>query len=93
MPSARPRKDEAPEHGRLLLLHALTAMFAEGDLEKATSRFEDAYALAERVGDRDGQMLALSGRGRVLIKAGDVPKAVAALREAGHQVDAEGAVP
>ncbi len=29
----------------------------------------------------------------LLVKAGDVPKAVAALRAAGHQVDAEGVVP
>ncbi len=48
---------EAPEHGRLVLTHALTAMFAEGDLETALRLFEEAFELAKRVGDRDVQML------------------------------------
>jgi class 3 adenylate cyclase len=74
--------DEAPEHGRLLLLHAFAAMFAEGDLDRATELFDDAYALAKRVGDRDGQMLALSGKGRTLIKSGQIDKGLALLDEA-----------
>jgi class 3 adenylate cyclase len=73
---------EAPEHGRLLLTYALTAMFAEGDLETALRLFEEAFELAKRVGDRDVQMLALSGKGRALIKSGEIDKGLALLDEA-----------
>ena len=73
---------EASEHGRLLLIHALTAMYAEGDYDGAITLFEEAYALAARVGDRDGQMLALSGKGRAHIKSGEIDKGLALLDEA-----------
>ena len=73
---------EAPEHARLLLMHAISALFAEGDLEKADSLLEETYELAQRVGDRDLQMLALSGKGRVAIKAGDTERGLALLDEA-----------
>ena len=55
---------EAREHGRLLLIHALTAMIAEGNVPRANELFDQAFELARRVGDRDVQMLALSGKGR-----------------------------
>ncbi len=73
---------ESPEHGRLLLAHGLTALFAEGDLEKALATFDAAHELAQRVGDRDVQMLALSGRGRAFIKSGEIEKGLALLDEA-----------
>lgn len=73
---------ESPEHGRLLLSNALTALFAEGDLERAESIFGSAYELAQRVGDRDIQSLALSGKGRARIKAGRVEEGLALLDEA-----------
>jgi class 3 adenylate cyclase len=73
---------ESPEHGRLALIHALTAMFAEGDLERAIELFDDAHALGQRVGSRDVQMLALSGKGRSLIKLGEIDKGLALLDEA-----------
>jgi len=73
---------ESPEHGRLLLVHGLTALYAEGDLEKAQATFDSAFELAQRVGDRDVQMLALSGRGRAYIKAGEIEKGLALLDEA-----------
>jgi class 3 adenylate cyclase len=73
---------EWPEHGRLLLTNALTALFAEGDLEKAEVLFLSAMELGERVGDRDVQVLALSGRGRVRIKDGRVEEGLAILDEA-----------
>ena len=76
------RLPEAPEHGRLLLMHALTALFAEGDLERARALFEEAYEVARRVGDRDVQTLALSGQGRLAIKAGDAERGLALLDEA-----------
>jgi class 3 adenylate cyclase len=73
---------ESPEHGKLLLTHAMTKMFAEGDLEGAIGVFDDAYELAKRVGDRDVQMLALSGKGRAYIKAGEIDKGLGLLDEA-----------
>jgi class 3 adenylate cyclase len=73
---------EAREHGRLVLTHALTAMFAEGELERTVELFDDAYELAKRVGDRDVQMLALSGKGRSFIKAGKIDDGLALLDEA-----------
>jgi class 3 adenylate cyclase len=73
---------EAPEHGRLLLTRALMTLFAEGDIERATALFDEAYEVARRVGDRDVQMLALGGKGRAAIKAGDTERGLALLDEA-----------
>jgi class 3 adenylate cyclase len=74
--------EEVPEHGRLLLMKAFEAMFAEGDYERATEIFDEVYELAKRVGDRDGQMLAISGKGRTFIKSGQIDKGLALLDEA-----------
>jgi class 3 adenylate cyclase len=73
---------EWPEHARLLLTRALTAMFAEGDYDRAMVIFDDAYELAKRVGDRDIQVLALSGKGRASIKAGNIDQGLRLLDEA-----------
>jgi class 3 adenylate cyclase len=73
---------EAPEHGRLLLMHALMALYAEGDFTRAAELFTDAHELGKRVGDRDVQMLALSGKGRSFIKAGEIDEGLALLDEA-----------
>jgi len=73
---------ESPEHGRLIMMHALTALYAQGDLERAESLFQEASELARRVGDRDGEILSLSGRGRARIKAGRVEEGLALLDEA-----------
>jgi class 3 adenylate cyclase len=75
-------KPESPEHGRLLLTNALTAMFAEGDYERAEELFDSASELGRRVGDRDVQILALSGKGRSRIKMGRVEEGLALLDEA-----------
>ena len=73
---------KAPEHGRLVLTHALTAMFAEGQLDRAVELFDEAYDLGKEVGDRDVQMLALSGKGRSFIKSGRIDEGLALLDEA-----------
>jgi class 3 adenylate cyclase len=73
---------EAPEHGMLLLTHAITKLFAEGDLDGAVGLLEETYEAAQRVGDRDGQMLALSMKGRAFIKAGRIDEGLALLDEA-----------
>ena len=72
---------EAPEHARLKLVHALTALFS-GELDHAVELFDGVYEVAKRVGDRDVQMLALSGKGRAYIKAGEIDKGLALLDEA-----------
>lgn len=74
--------DEASEHGRLLLTHGITKLFVEGDLDAARETFERAYDLARRVGDRDVQVLALGGKGRTAIKAGDAEAGLKLLDEA-----------
>lgn len=74
--------DEASEHGRLLLTHGITKLFVEGDLDGARETFERAYDLARRVGDRDVQVLALGGKGRTAIKAGDAEAGLKLLDEA-----------
>jgi class 3 adenylate cyclase len=73
---------ESAEHSRLLLTKGVTAMFAEGALEVAVEHLDQAFELAQRVGDRDGQMLALSGKGRAYIKSGQVEKGLSLLDEA-----------
>jgi len=73
---------ESPEHARALLIAAVTALFAEGDLDRAQALFESAFELARRVGDRDVEILALSGKGRTHIKAGQVEQGLALLDEA-----------
>ena len=73
---------EAPEHARLALIKALTAMFAQGDYARAIELFDEAYELASRVGDRDSQMLALSGKGRANIKLGEIDAGLSLLDEA-----------
>jgi len=73
---------EAPEHARLRLIKALVAMFAQGEYERAITLFDEAYELASRVGDRDSQMLALSGKGRANIKLGNIDEGLALLDEA-----------
>ena len=72
---------EAPEHAHLLLTQALGVMFG-GELERAIELFDETYALAERVGSRDGQMLSLSAKGRTLIKMGRIDAGLALLDEA-----------
>lgn len=73
---------ESPEHARLVLINAITALFAEGDLTRAVQLFEESYEIAKRVGDRDLQMLALSGKGRTHIKSGEIDQGLALLDEA-----------
>ena len=73
---------ESGVHAMQLLTHAITALFAEGDLDRAKTLFDEAYELAKRVDDRDVQALALGGKGRALIKSGDIDEGLALLDEA-----------
>jgi len=73
---------ESIEHGRVVLTQALTAAMAEGDLPKAIDLFDETIEVGKRVGDRDLQILALSGKARTLIMKGDVEQGLALHDEA-----------
>jgi class 3 adenylate cyclase len=73
---------ESFEHGYLTLTRAVNALFAEGELSAAVADFDRAYEIAQRLGDRDTQVLALSGKGRALVKGGEVEQGLALLDEA-----------
>jgi class 3 adenylate cyclase len=72
---------ESPEHAQLQLTQALMVLFA-GELDQAVDMFDAAYETATRVGDRDIQMLAISGKGRALISLGETEKGLSLLDEA-----------
>jgi class 3 adenylate cyclase len=73
---------ESAEHGTLALTRAVNALFAGENLSDAITDFDRAYELGQRFGDRDTQVLALSGKGRALIKMGEVEQGLALLDEA-----------
>jgi class 3 adenylate cyclase len=73
---------ESVEHARLAATQGLIALYAEGDLEKAVEIFDHAHELGVRVGDRESQLIALAGKGRALIKAGDPERGLALMDEA-----------
>jgi class 3 adenylate cyclase len=73
---------ESAEHGQLTLAKAFAALFATGDLEEAAKQFDRAGEIARLHGDRDTQVLGLLGKGRVLVKQGDVEGGFALLDEA-----------
>jgi class 3 adenylate cyclase len=72
---------ESAEQGFMSLTRGTNAMLAEGRLDDAIEHFERAYELGRRFGDRDTQILALSGKGRALIKRGEVEQGLALLDE------------
>ena len=74
--------EESAEHGVMTLTRGVNTMFAEGDPKQAIPHFERAFELAQRFGDRDTEVLALVGKGRSLVKAGEVEKGLALLDEA-----------
>jgi class 3 adenylate cyclase len=72
---------ESVTHGLMALTRAVNAMFAEGDLAAATKDFDRAAELGERFGDRNIQVLSLVGKGRALVKAGEIEAGFALLDE------------
>jgi class 3 adenylate cyclase len=72
---------ESTVHARLALTRAINTMF-EGNPTEAIPDFNHAYELAQRLGDRDTEILALVGRGRSLVKSGEIDEGLALLDEA-----------
>ncbi|HSC90781.1 MAG TPA: adenylate/guanylate cyclase domain-containing protein [Gaiellaceae bacterium] len=73
---------ESFEHATLALTRGLNVLFAEGPVPDAIANFDAAFELAERLGDRDTQVLALVGKGRALVLGGEVDQGLALLDEA-----------
>src|SRR5262249_41634216 len=64
----------------LVVMSALKAV-SDGDAPAAAERFGEAATIGERYGDRDLIHLARQGRGRALIRQGDIAAGVALLDE------------
>jgi len=73
---------DSVERGYLTLTRAVNSLFAEGDIPAAIGDFDRAYEIARRLGDQDTQTLALVGKGRALVKKGEVEQGLALLDEA-----------
>ena len=73
---------ETAEHGYLALSRGITALLVEGNVADALPELERAHDIAQRAGDRDTQVLALVGKGRALVKSGQVEQGLAILDEA-----------
>ena len=76
------REPEAAEHGHLALTRAVNVLFGGGNPAEALPDFDLALELGRRFGDRDTEMLALVGKGRALVKAGQIEEGLALLDEA-----------
>ena len=72
---------DSVERGYLMMPDAL-AKIAAGDLEGASTIFEQAAAIGDRFADDDLRALARQGRGRALTRLGRIQEGVALLDEA-----------
>jgi len=73
---------ECAEHAVLAAARAARHMFAEGNLADAIAEFERAAEIAGRFGERDTQLLGLAGKGRALLKSGQIERGLALMDEA-----------
>jgi class 3 adenylate cyclase len=73
---------ESVEHGVLMYMRAFNALFIEGNLGDALTHFGHSFEIGQRFGDRDIQVLALVGKGRALVKMGEVEQGLALIDEA-----------
>jgi class 3 adenylate cyclase len=73
---------ESAEHGVLSLTRGIDMMFSGESLSEAIANFDVAYELGGRFGDRDTQVMALVGKGRALVKGGEVEQGLALMDEA-----------
>lgn len=72
---------ETPEYAHLLLLRAMDIL-EFGRPASAVEDLETAYRLAQRLGDRDVEVMALTGKAIGLVHSGDVDQGLALLDEA-----------
>jgi class 3 adenylate cyclase len=72
---------ESPVHARLALTRGINTLFG-GNPADAIADFKLAFELAQRFGDKDTEILALVGRGRALVKSGEIDEGLALLDEA-----------
>jgi class 3 adenylate cyclase len=73
---------ESAVSGVLSLTRGIDMMFAGESLSEAIANFDVAYELGGRFGDRDTQVMSLVGKGRALVKGGDVEQGLALMDEA-----------
>jgi class 3 adenylate cyclase len=73
---------EAGEHAFLTLMRGVNALWGGGDLSESVAELDRAFDLARRFGERDVQALALSAKGRALVKMGEIDEGLALLDEA-----------
>jgi class 3 adenylate cyclase len=73
---------ESAEHGYLTVSRGFSALFGEGDATAALADMDRAYELSQRFGTRDVEAMALVGKGKVLVFAGQVDEGLALLDEA-----------
>ncbi len=73
---------ESAEHGHMALTRAVNILFGGGNPAEALGDFDLALELSRRFGDRDTEMLALVGKGRALVKTGEIEDGLALLDEA-----------
>ena len=72
---------ESAEHAYLTLTRAINTLFS-GEVDAALDDFDRAFELGQRFGDRDVQVLALSGKGRAFVKRGRIDDGLALMDEA-----------
>ena len=73
---------ESAEYAHVVLTRGMSALFMLGNAAEAVADLDRAYELGERLGDRDVQAIALTGKGKALVHAGEVDKGLALLDEA-----------
>ena len=73
---------ESVEHAHKSFFRGFTTILMGADVESAAADFEHAYELGERFGDRDLQAMALIGKGKLAVLAGEVDKGLKLLDEA-----------
>lgn len=73
---------ESIAHGWLARMHAMLAFEEDRDLDRAAALSEDAFEIAQRLGDLHLQTVALQDRGRILVSRGRVTEGMALIDEA-----------
>jgi class 3 adenylate cyclase len=74
-------EEESPVHAFALLARGVDTLYHQGNIAEGIEIFEQALAAARRLQDRDVEVLALVGKGRGLIKAGNAEEGLALMDE------------